>query len=48
MTNEERYKKYIQEHCKNCKNRKTDLCEIRISVQDDVVRTRCEYYERQD
>lgn len=46
MTNEERFEKYIEEHCKNCMNRKTDLCEIRISVLNDIVTTRCVYYEK--
>ena len=50
MTNEERYEKYIEENCKNCKNRckEEDLCEIRISVLNDVVITKCAYYERED
>ena len=48
MTDEERYKKYIKENCKNCKNRTTDLCCIRISIQNNIVRTKCEYYERED
>ena len=47
MTNEERYKKYIKEHCKNCKNRKTNLCNIRITVVQDTVRTKCDEYERE-
>lgn len=46
MTNEERYKKYIEEHCKNCKNNKTDLCDIRISAIDNIIRTKCCYYDR--
>lgn len=46
MTNEERYKKYIEEHCKKCKNNKTDLCDIRISAIDNIVRTKCCYYDR--
>lgn len=28
MTNEERFKKYIEEHCKNCINKRSDLCDI--------------------
>lgn len=44
MTNEERYKKYIEEHCRKCKNNKTDLCDIRISAIDNIVRTKCIYY----
>ena len=44
MSNEERYKKYIQEHCKNCKNRKSNLCDIRITINLDIVETRCNYY----
>ena len=48
MTDKQRYEKYKNEHCKNCKNRNTDLCEIRISVLNDVVITKCAYYERKD
>lgn len=47
MSNEERYKKYIQEHCKNCKNRKSNLCDIRITVIDNIIDTKCEFYERE-
>lgn len=47
MTNQERYEKYIKEHCKNCKNRKSDLCDIRISVIDNVIQTKCQFYERE-
>lgn len=50
MTNEERYEKYIKENCKNCKHRRKEeeLCEIRISVLNNVVITKCAYYERED
>lgn len=50
MTNEERYKKYIDENCKHCKNRcnNADLCEIRIFVCNDVIITKCVCYERED
>lgn len=44
MTNEERYKKYMQEHCPNCKNKNTDLCDIRIIVHDDIIYTKCNHY----
>jgi len=44
MSNEERYKKYLEEHCKNCKNKKTELCDIRISAIDNIVRTKCINY----
>ena len=47
MSNEERYKKYIKEHCKNCKNNKTNLCDIRISAIDNIIRTKCFYYEKE-
>ena len=47
MTNEERYQKYIKEHCKNCSNKETDLCEIRISEMNDIIRTKCVYYEKE-
>ena len=46
MTNLQRYQKYIKEHCKNCKNRKSDLCDIRIAVKNDVIETKCVFYER--
>ena len=46
MNNEERYEKYIKEHCNKCKNRKTNLCNIRIFVIEDTVCTKCEYYEK--
>ena len=48
MTNEERYKKYIEEHCKNCKHRKEYLCDIRIFAINNEVITKCDYYERED
>ena len=49
MTNAERYEKYIEEHCTNCKNKDTDLCEIRIINRiEDVIVTKCEYYERKE
>lgn len=48
MTNSERFKKYIKEHCKNCKNNKTNLCDIRIAVVDNIVQTKCGYYEREN
>lgn len=47
MTNAERYQKYVEEHCKNCKHRKEDLCNIRIFVLNDTVITRCCEYERE-
>lgn len=48
MTNEKRFEKYIKEHCKNCKNRKTNLCDIRIAAIENVIRTKCDYYEREN
>ena len=47
MTNSERFKKYIKERCKNCKNNKTNLCDIRIAVKNDVIETKCMFYERE-
>ena len=47
MTNLQRYQKYIKEHCKNCKNNKTNLCDIRIAVIDNIVQTKCVFYERE-
>lgn len=48
MTNEERYKKYIKEYCKNCKNKDKFDCEIRIYQNEDTISTRCVNYERED
>lgn len=50
MTNEERYEKYIEENCKNCKHRRKeeDLCEIRISYFNNIITTKCVYYEREN
>lgn len=48
MTNEERFKKYTEEHCKNCINRKSDLCDIRISYVNEIVKTYCKFYEREE
>ena len=45
MSNEERYKEYTKIHCKNCKHKKEELCNIRISVVEDAV---CNEYERDD
>ena len=47
MTNQERFQKYIDEHCKNCKHRNGDLCDIRISYLNGIVTTKCSYYERE-
>ena len=47
MSNEERFKKYVEEHCKNCINRKTDLCNIKISCVNGIVKTYCAFYERE-
>ena len=46
MTNEELFKKYVDEHCKQCKNKHKDLCDIRIFVKSDIVETKCRFYER--
>lgn len=45
MTNEERLKKYRQEHCSRCKNKTTDLCEIRIFAMNGIIYTKCGYFE---
>ncbi len=46
MKNYERYEKYIEEHCTNCKHRKENLCDIRISVLNNIITTKCAYYEK--
>lgn len=48
MTDEKRYKKYIQEQCKNCKNKNKNDCEIRISKSNNLIVTKCDYYERKN
>lgn len=48
MSNEERYQKYIKEHCKNCKHKKENLCNIKISQLNKTIETRCDEYERQN
>ena len=47
MTNEERFKKYVEEHCKHCENKNKFLCDIRISYVNEIVKTYCEFYERE-
>ena len=47
MTNDERFKKYIEYNCKTCKNKNTNLCDIRISVVKDIIMTKCAHYERE-
>lgn len=47
MTNGERFKKYAKENCQNCRNRKSNLCDIRISVIDSIIQTKCQFYERE-
>lgn len=46
MNNQERIQKYIEEHCKNCKNKTKYDCEIRVYKKGDTVVTKCDYYER--
>ena len=48
MTNQERIKKYKKEHCSRCKNKDKFDCEIRVFKNNDIVCTKCVYYERQD
>lgn len=49
MTNEKRFADYKKEICVNCKNPKeNNLCNVKISTLDDIVLTRCIYYEKKD
>ena len=48
MTNAERFQKYVEENCKNCKNKTKFMCDIRISKINNIEQTKCEYYERKD
>lgn len=45
MTNKEIYKEYIEGHCKECKNKDKNLCEIRKCKTNEEVK--CVYYERE-
>lgn len=47
MNNYERYEKYVELQCPNCKNKNSNLCEIRITSLDGVIKTRCVYYEKE-
>jgi len=48
MNSQERIQKYIQEHCKNCKNKNKFECEIRVFQNGETIYTRCTVYERED
>ena len=48
MTNQERIKKYKEEHCSRCKNKTKNDCEIRVFQTGDVICTKCVYYEREN
>ena len=48
MTNEKRFKNYVKENCKNCKNNKKYLCDIRIVKYKGKIEAKCGYYERKD
>ena len=49
MSNEERFKKYVEENCKNCENKNKFLCNIRIIKRTDgIVETKCNYYKREN
>lgn len=45
MTNKERFEKYKKEYCSKCKNKTTDLCEIRIFAINNIVYTKCAFFE---
>lgn len=48
MTEEKIYKKYIKEQCNNCKNKDKNDCEIRIRQSNNLIVTKCDYYEREN
>lgn len=43
-TNETIYDTYKKQICKNCKNKTTDLCEIRKKIDNTI---KCKNYERE-
>lgn len=46
MITEEKLEQFHRNVCQNCKNKGTDLCEIRISIINNIVQTKCAFYER--
>lgn len=48
MTDKERYEKYIKEHCPKCKNKEKFDCEIRTFKNNDIIYTKCVYYEQEN
>lgn len=49
MSNEERFKKYVEEHCKHCENKNKFLCDIRITEKiNGIVETKCNYYKKEN
>ena len=42
-TNENIYETYVREVCANCKNRPTNLCEIKKDING---KAKCMYYEK--
>ena len=46
ICNDDRYEKYIKEHCINCKNKTSNLCDIRIIQNKDIIITKCCFYEK--
>lgn len=44
----DRMDKFKKEHCKRCKNKTTDLCEIRVFAMNNIVYTKCGYFEVED
>lgn len=43
MTTKQRLEKYVQEHCKNCKNKERCQEELRKRLDNTI---KCDYYER--
>ena len=42
------YERYVKEICPKCKNRETNLCEIRKTNIDGIENIRCCYYENEE
>lgn len=47
MSKEEKFKNYKEEHCKRCKNKKKDLCNITIVTNNKSIKARCCYFEEE-
>lgn len=48
MTIRDCFDKYEKEICINCKNKNTNLCEIRYTTYGTTIEAKCIYYEKDE